>query len=497
MRGSPGLGVAGLGPGCGVLGGGGRKYSRVITPSIIGSNLITTDPGLEANYTSGKCDTLTKSGSPTLAQSSDVHGGAKAQQFQASAINDRVNTSNLNLATNGYYRGSVWCKRLSGSGGTAKVRILNTINNFYGQTPITNSDYYQYVVSTLCLVGTNIVLYPAIDTGSSNYDQVVVDDLEVYKLSLSTCFGPKIFRTPTGNIRLRTRLSPVNGNPIGAWINVDDPSNPLNAVIVQIDGNQIELYKLVNGTYSRVYQSALAWVDGDELGVDKSETNYILYRNGAKIGTTQTISDATIINNTNHLQFSTHPGGVFSSFFIVSIDVQPIVKFTIIGDSIAVAPDRWPYYVGAGFNYGFTELTYHSVSGAHIVENNDGLNDLGTQVAEASSDTPHLILLEIGTNDVDEVAVQTEMLAQLNILKSDHPAATIYVLNIFDRTVDNGVAGKRIKIAAACDAAVVTCWDTTGWIDPTTDTDDGLHLNVTGRIKAANQVIVRLNAIYG
>jgi hypothetical protein len=35
-------------------------------------------------------------------------------------------------------------------------------------------------------------------------------------------------------------------------------------------------------------------------------------------------------------------------------------------------------------------------------------------------------------------------------------------------------------------------WNTDGWIDPATDTSDGLYPNAGGQIKIANQVLARL-----
>lgn len=75
-----------------------------------------------------------------------------------------------------------------------------------------------------------------------------------------------------------------------------------------------------------------------------------------------------------------------------------------------------------------------------------------------------------------------------------NPKAIIYAIGILPRADpgDNSRDEKNVRIAAAASAASVTYWDTDGWIDPVTDTDDGLHLTAAGHIKVANEVLSRL-----
>ena len=139
----------------GVTGGLGAGGANVTwcdqgTWSISGSKLYNTptlgtevcsDPGLEATYTSGKCDTLTKGGTPTLAESADVHGGSKAQSFVADAQLENVRLAMTGLTAGTWYSMSQWSKRSAGTKGG--VALLTNINGTTMGPRITDANYTQ------------------------------------------------------------------------------------------------------------------------------------------------------------------------------------------------------------------------------------------------------------------------------------------------------------------------------------------------------------------
>lgn len=166
------------------------------------------------------------------------------------------------------------------------------------------------------------------------------------------------------------------------------------------------------------------------------------------------------------------------------------VRISVIGDSIS-APNSlmgmWPMMVADQYNSGLCSLISHAVGGNTIMANMDA------QVTAAASDSANKIIVEMGTNDSETgEALTNEYLENLNELKASNPSAAVYCMGILPRTDMTNVAAKNARIEAAATAAGAAYWDTTGWIDPATDTSDGVHPNFAGHSKIVTQVLARL-----
>ena len=72
--------------------------------------------------------------------------------------------------------------------------------------------------------------------------------------------------------------------------------------------------KCVNGTWTNIITEVVGYVENAELRVIKDGTTYRVYYNNALIGTSQTIADASIINNTRHGLFSTDASNTLDNF---------------------------------------------------------------------------------------------------------------------------------------------------------------------------------------
>jgi hypothetical protein len=169
----------------------------VANTPVLGVELFT-DPGLEATYTAGLCDSLVVSGgSPTLAQSADVHGGAKAQQFTATARYNSIRQAmpaGARLA-NTWYQASLWSKRTAGAG-NGVYAYLNGSDIDRPFSVITSAAYIQQTITfkiNAALSYQRFALIDANDAGS--YDTVIVDDFSYKLLPISTLITNQLLST--------------------------------------------------------------------------------------------------------------------------------------------------------------------------------------------------------------------------------------------------------------------------------------------------------------
>ena len=174
--------------------------------------------------------------------------------------------------------------------------------------------------------------------------------------------------------------------------------------------------------------------------------------------------------------------------------LQSACKLTILADSISLPTASWVPRVRDAYNSSQVQVTDWGVSGAHVM--NDYAENLTKQVGQAVLDDADKIIIELGTNDDnagDMGDLQDMVETNLIALKASNPRATIYYMNVLPRSSgDKDLI--RAAIAAGCAAQSVTCWDTTTspWINPATDTTDGIHPNAAGHVKIATEVLTRL-----
>jgi hypothetical protein len=266
----------------------------IVNAPTIGTELLT-DPGLEANYTAGLCDTLTLTGAATVAQSVDVHGGTKAQEFTATAFNNRLNWPIVVGTAGSWYLYSVWSKRTAGIAGKVGIKIYQA-GALPDENPtaiISNAIYTQEKLSYLCTANNNTFVYPGIQLDIAPFDTVIVDDGSLKQYTTGDLFAllPSASRLASIKIQPSTLIDhTISGCVI--WATNANSYILATYYPYAYDHQYIcpGLMKCVNGTYTQLITTAVvlavanAWmeirpVDNTTVGLFYDNTQIGAYQN--------------------------------------------------------------------------------------------------------------------------------------------------------------------------------------------------------------------------
>ena len=225
----------------------------------------------------------------------------------ASCDGSQVSNSNLSQSVSGGHSIGTW------------YYIEATISSYAAGTLSICPGGYQYISGSangtyravLRLTGSTPTATHYI-TANSTF-QGSVDNAVNQALTLANLFAS--VEASAADVTAQVELDTVvAGTQAGLVLNLDSAASPANFVIAYHDGTNAKLDKCVAGTYTSVISAAAAYSAGKTLRVVKSGTSYSLYYNGNQIGTTQTVSDAGIINNTLHGLFSTYSGNQLDNY---------------------------------------------------------------------------------------------------------------------------------------------------------------------------------------
>lgn len=300
----------------------------VFTPTF-GAELLT-DPGLEAAYASGTCGTLTKGGSPTVAESADVHGGSKAQAFTGVAGGNSLDYPAVTPTKHSLYQFSAWGKYPGGAGSSVAIRLIQSSSVLGAEQAvnyvITPASYAQFKVSLLANSTNNLT--PRIareDSGA--FHPIILDDGSLKAITNS----PFALRNG-GRANVNARVTPpgnyaafIDGTWFGLVARADVASTPTNYIMAVIHQRQngagsnlglVSLFKRVGETYTNlVVDTLITLVNGGQLEIRCNGTTVSVWYNSLQVGSNQTVSDAELINNTYYGMYSA--GGNFAqSFFL-------------------------------------------------------------------------------------------------------------------------------------------------------------------------------------
>lgn len=374
---------------------------------------LLSDTGLETAYDAGLCGSLTKTGSPTLAdETSDVHGGSHAQEFTGVAVNNNVYKS-LTPTANRWVIGKAWAKRTAGSGGTVQLRMYQNGGLNSGQGPtfpvaLTDAAWTEKEISFFTKTTGLLFHYPAYESNSSGFDTVRVDDVSEKYMTLADGFAT--VETGQANVAIKLRLTHPSGAMVqGGVARLDSKTNPQNYILAWIQRHYTDsswLYGsiaevssgvmtiLLDQTYIGAISDATLVTKDVELRVNGADAS--LWYDGTQKGATVTTS---ILTGTRHGLFGVGgAGNSCSRFFCGANLIEMLVGFA--GSSLtANGTTGYRPKIMSGMsanwqNYDFTFET-NAVSGHGTFSTLVQLSDLSTD---------ELIIADVvGANNVAQV----------------------------------------------------------------------------------------------
>lgn len=230
-----------------------------------------------------------------------ISGGTANADTTAAGIRN-----NTTITASTWYYGSL---DLTVSAGGFSIFV--DTNGAYTRYAITSTGSYTFAGASTSSVDT-FGIY-----GSNPTSSGTVDNVSLKKINVDTliCYKDKEFKKAASVSAIySTANAGFPAGVFGWW----DKANPMqNCIVAYHNGNYAILEKYVGTTRTELLRVAISPVSGAEIEIKKiTSTTFELWYNNAKIGTTQTISDAAIINNGYFGLMSAGGANLASSFSI-------------------------------------------------------------------------------------------------------------------------------------------------------------------------------------
>lgn len=266
-------------------------------PIIVAGNIITNG-NMETWSTATNAGTWTEilSGTSTVNRdSSVVYEGSFSCRFDVDSLNSAVKMSSAISATQ-----NRWIKVVHNwniNSGSATVGFQPSVSNLLcsGEVRSISAGGWTQFYDTGFVVNNAIgpVFNPVSAASKSIYlDGITgnyIDDAAI----MAICSGQGV--NDTVSIKAKT-LKIGTHVAVAGWVNGQSKTSYIMALH---DGINIRLIKCVSGSATWLISEAVSFVSNASLEIRRpSGNNFEVWYNGSKVGTTQTVNDAAIINNT-------------------------------------------------------------------------------------------------------------------------------------------------------------------------------------------------------
>jgi hypothetical protein len=399
-----------------------------------------------------------------------AHGGTYSRKVTAGVAQGIRQVMSTGITDMTFVKAKAWMYLSAGK--------CNVNNGGASSADITTTGSWQQVTTTgrYRASGANAFGLYANQAASTYY----CDDAELYELTHGDCFATLDTRR-ADQWSLSAGATFEQCQLCGLVACLDSATSPASYVILWHNRIAVIAEKIVAGVRTSLVSTVtnVTYVAGARFGISRDGNTFSFFYNGVLQGTA-TVTDAQIVNNTRHGIFSTLPASTLDAFRFRSARAR---RIAILGDSISnsITTDvDWPYHLVRDSAIGCVDCKNHAVSGQTV------LTHMDAQTTASASDNADAIIVLLGINDTTSTGFEAEYTENLNELHSSNPNATIYALGLLPNSGTPYVERRTTYnplIAAAASAAGANYVDTAGWIDPATDTSDGLHPNATGAAK--------------
>lgn len=266
---------------------------------ILGENIIG-NPGFETGdpptgWTASNASTLSR------VAGARTSGGGSYLLSALRGTNDVVVGRTTTVVVGDWFHSECWVKAPNG---TIGIALQGSPGGFVSVAEATD---WVKVVHTGRAAATSLVLRLQL---SSTTDAGLFDDAALQKLTLSSLFRTENTGSPNVDVSVPyTRGGASVVQQAGVVGRLDSAASPANFIIAHIThpavSNNFRLEKCVGGTYTGLISATVTYVAGAPLRLVCSGTDVSAYYNGTQVGTTQTVSNAGIVDNTLHGLFST------------------------------------------------------------------------------------------------------------------------------------------------------------------------------------------------
>jgi hypothetical protein len=186
-------------------------------------------------------------------------------------------------------------------------------------------DVWQTLKTAGIVTGTYSTRLRVLSTTSG--DKGYFDAVMAKTIPLSTAMQTIAGQFGTISAKIFALQTGLPGGIVG-WI--DSTTNPQNGLVAFHDGTAVYLYRILSGVWTPLTSATVNFASDARIEIRRQIGNvFELWYNGAQRGTSQTVSDAGIINNTIHGLFGTDATVIFSEFSVdgavVPFPVDPVI----------------------------------------------------------------------------------------------------------------------------------------------------------------------------
>lgn len=201
---------------------------------------------------------------------------------------DDAGDLSANLTNNLFYRLQVDQKINTGSYG---INISH--GGAYSSVLLSNTDF---VTTKLDFRVINQALAEFQLTSMGAGEVVTFDNISIQAITAGDLYA--VYNTALkSSVVVKAGITVDQGMLAGVACCLNAVSNPTYGIVAYIDGRQLILSKFINGAYTQLIRKAITYSAGADLEIRKNGTSVMAYYNGSQIGTTQTVSDATVVDN--------------------------------------------------------------------------------------------------------------------------------------------------------------------------------------------------------